>query len=181
MRLVGMPARPHDDNANDDFNDGVRPRHKALRIRCLCCLPRLITAQQFSAPAIELRRQYPDLPRDCRDVHTRLTGLLAASGVSCTTAVTMKVKTTTPRSFPVRQHVPHDLNAVSLRVTLRSLRKAALSPSRASETINFTEHRRRRVSLRRNPVQIGSASDVPTSIPKAWRHPFDAHRDNGGD
>lgn len=76
-----MPAHPHDDIANHDLNDGNGVRYNALRIHCGCGLPRLITSQEFSAPAIELRRKYPDLPRNCRDVHTRLRGLLDRCGL----------------------------------------------------------------------------------------------------
>lgn len=75
MRFFDMSAGPHDDTANDDFDDGVGARCGALRFNCRRCLSRLLTGQQFSAPAIELRLQDPNLPRDCRHVHTGLTGL----------------------------------------------------------------------------------------------------------
>lgn len=81
MHFIDLPARPHNYIANDDFHNGVRVGYNALRIYGRGCLPRLITAQQFSAPAIELREKYPDLPRYCRHAHTRLTGLLYSRGL----------------------------------------------------------------------------------------------------
>jgi hypothetical protein len=44
-------------------------------------------------------------------------------------------------------------------------------PSWASLMTSFTPRRPRRVSLRRNSVQIGSASDVPVSRPRTSRRP----------
>jgi len=48
---------------------------------------------------------------------------------------------------------------------------AALIPSWASEVTSFTPRRPRRVNLRKNSVQIGSASDVPISRPRTSRRP----------
>ena len=81
MRFFDMPVGPHDDIADHDLNDGVVVRSADLRIGYHCCLPRLITAQQFSVPPVELRRQDPDLTRDCRHVHAGLTGLLNRCGL----------------------------------------------------------------------------------------------------
>ena len=53
MRFFNMPAGPHDDTANDDFDHGIGVRYDDLRINRYC-LSRLTTAQQFSAPAVEL-------------------------------------------------------------------------------------------------------------------------------
>lgn len=41
MRFFDMSAGSHNDTANDDFDDGVRVRCDALRIKCRCCLFRL--------------------------------------------------------------------------------------------------------------------------------------------
>ena len=49
------------------------------------------------------------------------------------------------------------------QVALSIFETAALMPSCASEMTSFTPRRPRRVSLRRNSVQIGSASEVPIS------------------
>lgn len=80
MRFFDMPVGPHADTVNVDLDDGVGVRFSALRINCRCCLSRLITAQEFSTLAVELRRQNPDLPRHCQHIHTGLTGLLNRCG-----------------------------------------------------------------------------------------------------
>ena len=36
MRFFNMPADPHDDTVNVDFDDGVGVRCDALRINCRC-------------------------------------------------------------------------------------------------------------------------------------------------
>lgn len=54
------------------------------------------------------------------------------------------------------------------RVVDRTLVAALLRPSWASETTSLTP---RRVSLRRNSVQIGSASEMPIYIPRTSRRP----------
>jgi hypothetical protein len=51
------------------------------------------------------------------------------------------------------------------QVALRTLETAALMSPCASPMISFTPRRLRRVSLRSNLVQIGSASDVPIFNP----------------
>jgi hypothetical protein len=56
-------------------------------------------------------------------------------------------------------------------VALSTLETAALMPSWASLMTSLTPRRPRRVSLRRNSVQIGSASDVPISRPRTSRRP----------
>lgn len=56
---------------------------------------------------------------------------------------------------------------------------AALISSCASETTSMTPRRHRLVSLRRNSVQIASASDVPISMPSTSRRPS-AHRNDDG-
>jgi hypothetical protein len=81
MRFFNMSAGPHHDTANDDFDDGAGARCGALRFNCRRCLSRLLTGQQFSAPAVELRWQDLNLPRDCRHVHTGLTALLNRCGL----------------------------------------------------------------------------------------------------
>ena len=55
------------------------------------------------------------------------------------------------------------------QVALSIFETAALMPSCASEMTSFTPRRPRRVSLRRNSVQIGSASEVPISSPGTSR------------
>src|SRR5690606_39940464 len=57
------------------------------------------------------------------------------------------------------------------QVANRTLETAALMPSWASETTSLTPLKPRLVSLRRNSVQIGSASDVPISMPRTSRRP----------
>jgi hypothetical protein len=61
-------------------------------------------------------------------------------------------------------------------VALRTLETAALMPSWACEINSFTPHRPRRVSLRRNSVQIGSASEAPTSRSRTSRRPSGSPR-----
>jgi len=48
---------------------------------------------------------------------------------------------------------------------------AALSPSCASEITSFTPRSPRRIKLRRNAVQNGSASLGPVAIPRTSRRP----------
>jgi hypothetical protein len=57
------------------------------------------------------------------------------------------------------------------QVAESTLVTAAFRHSCASETTSFTPRRPRRVSLRRNSVQIGSASEVPISMPRISRRP----------
>ena len=112
--------------------------------------------------------------------------VLAVSAVSCAKAVAIKADTTRRPLLPAW--------ASTLRMKRRRSRKqsgglfsrrrrqrchvaqstlviAALMPSCASEMTSLTPRRPRRVSLRRNSVQIGSASEVPISIPKTSRRP----------
>ncbi|ESX80653.1 hypothetical protein X759_12040 [Mesorhizobium sp. LSHC420B00] len=98
--------------------------------------------------------------------------VLAAPGVSWAKAVAMKAETTRRPLLPAwastflmkwTRHLCH--------VAHSTLVTAALIPSWASETTSLTPRRPRRVSLRRNSVQIGSASDVPTSMPSTSRWP----------
>jgi len=69
------------------------------------------------------------------------------------------------------QGVALEVNPAPLPVALRTFETAALMPSWASDMTSFTPRRPRRVSLRRNSVQIGSASEVPMSKPKTSRRP----------
>ena len=57
------------------------------------------------------------------------------------------------------------------QVALRPFETAGLMPSWAAEITSFTPRRPRRVSLRRNSVQIGSASEVPVSKHGTSRRP----------
>ena len=71
----------------------------------------------------------------------------------------------------MRQRIAHEVNAAALPGRRRTLATAALRPSWASETTSFTPRRPRRVSLRRNSVQNGSASEAPISMPSTSRRP----------
>ncbi len=68
------------------------------------------------------------------------------------------------------------------RVAGSTFDTAPLMPSCASETTSLTPRRPRLVSLRRNSVQIASASDVPISIPRTSPRAagVDAHRNDDG-
>jgi len=57
------------------------------------------------------------------------------------------------------------------QVAFRTLEIAALMPSWLSLMTSLTPRSRRRVRLRRHPVQNGSASLAPTFIPSTWRWP----------
>ena len=57
------------------------------------------------------------------------------------------------------------------QVALSTLAMAALMPSWPSLMTSLTPRRPRRVRLRRNSVQNGSASEAPTFIPSTWRCP----------
>lgn len=87
-------------------------------------------------------------------------------------AVAMKAETTLRPLFPAwpralrRKWARHPCRAAQ-----STLETAALMPSCASEKTSFTPRRPRRVSPRRNSVQIGSASDAPISKPGTWRRP----------
>ena len=98
--------------------------------------------------------------------------VLAASGVSWAKAVAMKAETTRRPLLPAwARTLRMKWTRQRCQVAHRTLVTAALRPSWASETTSFTPRRPRRVSLRRNSVQIGSASEVPISMPRTSRRP----------
>lgn len=57
------------------------------------------------------------------------------------------------------------------QVGLKTLKTAALRPSWASDITSFTPRRLRRIRLHRKSVEIGSASDGPTRMPRTSRPP----------
>ena len=57
------------------------------------------------------------------------------------------------------------------QVAFRTLATAALIPSWLSLMTSLTPRRPRRMRLRRNSVQNGSASLGPTFVPSTWRWP----------
>ena len=98
--------------------------------------------------------------------------VLAASAVSWAKAVAMKAETTRRPLFPAwARALRWKWTRHRCQVALRTFETAALMPSWASLMTSFTPRRPRRVSLRRNSVQIGSASDVPISRPRTSRRP----------
>ena len=109
---------------------------------------------------------------------------LAASGVSWAKAVAMKADTTRRPLLPAwASTLRMKWTRQRCQVAQSTLVTAALMPSWASETTSLTPRSPRRVSLRRNSVQIGSASEVPTSHAQhlAPSVAVDADGDDDGD
>src|SRR5262245_36837734 len=96
--------------------------------------------------------------------------VLAASGVSCAKAVAMKAETT-PALSGVGQHVAHEVDPAALPGCVEHLGDGRLDASGGVGDDQLDATQPRRISLRRNSVQIGSASDVPTSMPSTSRRP----------
>jgi len=97
---------------------------------------------------------------------------LAASGVSWAKAVAMKAETTRRPLFPAwASALRMKWTRQRCQVAQSTFDTAALMPSWASDTTSLTPRSPRLVSLRRNSVQIASASDVPISMPSTSRRP----------
>jgi hypothetical protein len=67
--------------------------------------------------------------------------------------------------------VAHEVNPAPLPGGGKDLGNGGFDALWASDTTSLTPHRPRRVSLRRNSIQIGSAPEVPISKPSTSRRP----------
>jgi hypothetical protein len=71
----------------------------------------------------------------------------------------------------MRQSVPHEVNPAALPGGAEHLGDSGLDALMGIGDDELHAAQASAASLRRNSVQIGSASDVPTSIPRTSRRP----------